>query len=547
MASPAMPPPVPPRGMTGAPPPPDIDYEALAKQAGAVSSRAPGDIDYDALAQQASAEPKTLKGFGKNVLSSGAKFAGDVATPLMHPIDTSKNLLDVGMGAVAKMSGTEKYAPEQVAKANAVGDVYKKRYGSMDAIKNTLYDDPVGAAADISTVLGGGSALLKGAGMVSKVAGMGRVGGALAKAGEVADVASEASNPVRAVTKPAGMVADAVGGTGKGKLAQRLYQSALKPSTTLSPEERAAIIQTGLKEGIPVSESGLNQVEQRIAEVNQQIADKIKSGAQAGATVDPTKVASRIDQAKKKFITVNPEADLAALDNSKAEFLRQHTPPTPQAPPQPPPSGLLGPNGKPIPPPPPPPQAPPPTPQPIPLDEAQRLKQATYRKLKDSSFGEQTGAQKEGQKALARGLKEEIVSAFPELGQLNARDSALIKLNEELERFVGRSGNRELLGGIGTPLAAIAGEAATGSVGGAVAAGALRAALGNPAIKSRLAIALSKPASKVGGAVASSVPAAARTGSRVFPMQQLPAFAQANGMNPDEAKQRLQQEGYDVR
>src|SRR5206468_6729727 len=36
--------------------------------------------------------------------------------------------------------------------------------------------------------------------------------------------------------------------------------------------------------------------------------------------IDPKAVASRIDQIRSRFHTVNPEADLSALDQAKAEF-----------------------------------------------------------------------------------------------------------------------------------------------------------------------------------------------------------------------------------
>ena len=51
---------------------------------------------------------------------------------------------------------------QAVAAANAVGGVYKAKYGSLARIKDTLYNDPVGAVADLSTLLTGGGAAAKG-------------------------------------------------------------------------------------------------------------------------------------------------------------------------------------------------------------------------------------------------------------------------------------------------------------------------------------------------------------------------------------------------
>jgi hypothetical protein len=164
---------------------------------------------------------------------------------------------------------------------------------------------------------------------------------------------------------------------------------------------------------------------------------------------------------------------MAALDAVKSGFLREHTV-------SPPASGLLDASGRPM--------APAPRTVPIPLDEAQRIKQRTYTKLR-KSYGELKSAEFEGYKALARGLKEELAAAFPEIGTMNAAESRLLGLEPALERAVRRIANRELLG-IGTPIAATAAHAATGSAAAAGAIGVMRAVMDNPAFKSKLAIAL---------------------------------------------------------
>jgi hypothetical protein len=99
----------------------------------------------------------------------------------------------------------------------------------------------------------------------------------------------------------------------------------------------------------------------------------------------------------------------------------------------------------------------------------------------------------EAQKALARGLKEEIATQFPEISNLNAQESKLLNLQPVLERAVNRISNHQLIG-IGTPLVGTAVKSATGSGGIGAAAAAMKAVLDNPMVKSRLAISLSKGA-----------------------------------------------------
>lgn len=106
-------------------------------------------------------EEKSLAGFGHNVVSSGKNFAKGLYDVAAHPFDTGENLLKVGVGAVQKVAPAigGPWMRDYTPYANAVGDFYKKRYGGLDAIGNTLYNDPVGAAADLASVLGGAEML----------------------------------------------------------------------------------------------------------------------------------------------------------------------------------------------------------------------------------------------------------------------------------------------------------------------------------------------------------------------------------------------------
>jgi hypothetical protein len=70
----------------------------------------------------------------------------------------------------------------------------------------------------------------------------------------------------------------------------------------------------------------------------------------------------------------------------------------------------------------------------IPVRQAQEMKQGTYKALGDKSYGELKGAETESQKALARGLKEEIAKAVPEVRPLNAEESKLLNALSMAER-----------------------------------------------------------------------------------------------------------------
>jgi hypothetical protein len=105
-----------------------------------------------------------------NVGTSAANFYKGLITAITNPVQTVSGVIDVGAGALQNLLPKElvdlvnqidnkpEAAKRAVDAANAVGGMYKDRYGSIEALKNTLATDPVGAAADLSTLFTGGAA-----------------------------------------------------------------------------------------------------------------------------------------------------------------------------------------------------------------------------------------------------------------------------------------------------------------------------------------------------------------------------------------------------
>lgn len=133
-----------------------------------------------------------------NLPKSAGGFVSGIAQAVRHPLDTGMNVLDVAAGALhnalpaSVSSFIDAHDPTPNAAANtaravqtadATGQFFKNRYGSVDGLKTTLATDPVGALSDAATVLTGGGAL------ASKLP-------MLAKAGKAAQVAGEVANPV---------------------------------------------------------------------------------------------------------------------------------------------------------------------------------------------------------------------------------------------------------------------------------------------------------------------------------------------------------------
>lgn len=121
-----------------------------------------------------------------NIPSSARNFAESVTMPIHSPVQFATGMRDLLAGAGSyivgaadtvseAVGGPDLQTPERAAQARApvqaVGRFLKDRYGSVEGLKNTLATDPVGAAADLATVLyTGGAGLPTRAGNVVKQA-----------------------------------------------------------------------------------------------------------------------------------------------------------------------------------------------------------------------------------------------------------------------------------------------------------------------------------------------------------------------------------------
>ncbi|MBZ5677114.1 MAG: hypothetical protein LAP61_22955 [Acidobacteriia bacterium] len=435
-----------------------IDYAALAEQA-----RKSTPVDYAALAEQARNPKPPLSIVKSEPLDqhpwlSGAQHAVAEWWNQVNPAKAVQGMADVAahpIEAIKAYGAANSHLADQAKESFQKGDY-------AEGVRHTL--------SYLMNGLPGVGSTLDEAGNKAQA---GDIPGAL---GETAGLATMALAPEIAAKVPVTAALSKVA----EPVARRLYTSALKPSPAAGAAAGRELAETGLSHGISVSEEGAAKLAGLIDDLNGKIKDTIQAGANRGATVDPNAVASRLDQTRSQFSKqVNPGADLAAVDAAKQEFL----------------------NG--------------PGAGPIPADLAQDIKQGTYQQVR-KSYSQLSSAQVESQKALARGIKEELATTFPELASLNATDSRLLSLQSTLDRSVARINNHDMLG-LGTGLAAGAGAAAGGGPG-AIAAALLKKVLDDPGMKSKLAIAISTGAKRAGNPVAFSA-AMARVNALVKGLQ----------------------------
>jgi hypothetical protein len=359
-------------------------------------------------------EVTSIPGKLGNVAAGAVRGAGSIGATILAPWDVANDYLD-GKGLTLESNqrrrsdmtdalesfGADPNAPEfQAAK---IGTEIAGTLGAGGAVANGVRLIP-GAAPLASSIASGGftTGMAPGvANWATRIAG-GAIGGG-ATAGLVdpknipAGLVMGGALPV--VAGVSGKAGDAIS-RGLESGSKRLMQSAIKPTIKqLKTGDAETAVNTLLQRGLNPSEGGVNKLRALIDDLDNQIGAKI---AGSTATVDKGAVLNRLAQTQQGFRTqVSPTADLAAIRAVGDDFLSHPSFPLPQTQ--------------------------------IPVQAAQDLKQGTYRVLA-KKYGQMGGAETEAQKALARGLKEEIAAAVPEVAGMNAELSKLITTMDVAER-----------------------------------------------------------------------------------------------------------------
>lgn len=177
--------------------------------------------------------------------------------------------------------------------------------------------------------------------------------------------------------------------------AKWLMKTAVKPSVTLPGKKVSQAMGTMLDEGIYPTMSGMQKATKIAGSLDDMVDDIItKSPAQ----VNVARVGSRLREPFEAAKTqVNPKADMAAVRSTWDEFVN---------------SPLV--KGK----------------TEIPVKTAHEIKKGTYASLGKKSFNEVGTASTEAQKALARGAREEVAAAVPEVKPLLSRQADLMNVKE---------------------------------------------------------------------------------------------------------------------
>lgn len=268
----------------GAAPPTEADMEEVF--ASAQGNDQPGSISGSYAGQVFQNIGPSAKQFGENVVKT-------VANPTQTAQGIGGLLADLGRVYVGNVD------PQSIPHLTALMQDMAKRWGGWDNIVNTFRDDPVGMAADASTVLDAGGGAMRALGVGGK---LGEVGNVTQKVAGFVDPVAAAGNVGRAAV------------TGLGKLGVEAVQpeaqmaKVLKIPPTVRPGARNRIIETAI-EGTPHTQqsflrgpqAALAKLREAKDTINQKVLSEIESATQSGQPVDLLKYVDTLDELKKKF------------------------------------------------------------------------------------------------------------------------------------------------------------------------------------------------------------------------------------------------------
>jgi hypothetical protein len=359
----------------------------------------------------------------RNLPSSIRKVGGDLAHAVMNPVDTAvgvaqlagsglTNTAQLGLDAV----GVDAELPYQ-EKGEQFAGMLVDRYGSADKAKQTLMDDPAGALLDLVSVVAPVAGGVKsGALNVAK-----NTKGKKAEiANTVANVADKTANFANLIDPATGLFKApmALGNKMLGQpISQALYQSSMKPSTTIPLDAKREMLQTGLDVGALPTVRSVD----RVAGQRKDLFDKIDSyekGVDASVLTPPNDLFKYIPEVRSKYAPPIPLSGqaLKSIDDVVEKQLES----------------FFNNGGR-----------------NLTIEELSRIKRSVYeavnydKKLQGRKIDKPS---EEALKALARAAKEAIEEVVPEVKVANEKYGRLAEMQDKLQvPATARTGNKDIV------------------------------------------------------------------------------------------------------
>jgi len=366
----------------------------------------------------------------KNIPGSVINEMKDIIGALSDIPGTAKSLGNVTLGIAQKLiPGTSQ---DKVVYADALAQYFKSKYASGgEAFLKELQANPAGVLSDASLFIGvpasaigkGGQLLAKtknlqvpkDVSMIPKAIGAG--GEQIAKVGSSVSKVGASLDPFNLALNTAGTA----GIYGLSKISENVrgipeswYESGVKIPPSVDDATRSQIIQTGLREKIPLSRKGKDILNTKIEELGNKVNNLIDTASQTEKGIPSSVVKKYIGDVKSQFkgFVFEGSDDLKQVEKVETELnkliKKQKT---------------------------------------LTARELQDFKTKLYKNLDYKIRADKaTPASELAQKQVARGAKEAIEQQIPSTGELNKRLGNLLEAKPYLIKGINRIGNRQLFG-----------------------------------------------------------------------------------------------------
>lgn len=192
------------------------------------------------------------------------------------------------------------------------------------------------------------------------------------------------------------------------KFSRYLMQSALKPKEKqVTSGQAKTAVNVLLENDIPLNEKGVQILKDKIDNLNNKINQTVKTSE---IPVNKSEVIKVLDELKKRYSNqVNPVDDLEAINKVEQNFINKH-------------------------------------PDILTAEAANQIKSGTYKVIGERGYGEVKSAATEAEKAIARGLKEQIEKVDINVAPINAEQKTLIDTLKLTEQRVLKDANKDVIG-----------------------------------------------------------------------------------------------------
>ena len=256
------------------------------------------------------------RNMARNLVPSLKKEGAEILNAITNPLETGESIFNMIVGGVQKLDPTGFLGTNKEKYAEAIADYYAEKYGSFNAFKRELENNPAGVLGDASMFVTGGAGAVK-------------LGAKLGATGNIVDKVATTVGKVGASVDPFNLALNVpLAGAGrvinasplKDTLAPSLYEASLKPNPSALKSKRDRAVRTGLDEKLPVNRTSQLHISDTLAELGKKVDDIIES---SDVDIPVEKLFETFDSLVNEFNVVgdvNSKGNLAEIAKLRNKF-----------------------------------------------------------------------------------------------------------------------------------------------------------------------------------------------------------------------------------